>query len=68
MRSFIPGRVPKKTGQCCPSRGIWEFGCYTDGTTSPRPTMDELTIPMEVGCKFPPIKSACKGAFWRHRP
>lgn len=56
-----------KTGNKCPAPGVWDFDSYTDGSRSPTPTWEELSIPMRIGCTFPPIKSACKGVFWKRR-
>jgi len=37
---------------------------YTDGTTYPSPTSDEMEIKLEKGEHFPPIRSCDKGAIW----
>lgn len=53
-----------KTGELAPVKGIYQFVRYTDGTTTPSPTYDELRIPLDKGDKFPPVGSTNK-ACWR---
>lgn len=55
-----------KTGQICPTKGKYQFDCYTDGSTYPSPTAEEKVIPMDIGDTFPPINSANKGAWWMY--
>lgn len=54
-----------KTGENCPTGGIYTFDGYTDGTTSPAPTQEERVIQLDKNETFPPIKSSKKGAYWK---
>lgn len=54
-----------KTGQICPLPGDYQFDGYTDGTSYPSPTPEELVIPLDKGDTFPPIRSSGKACFWR---
>ncbi|MCB8991834.1 MAG: YjzC family protein [Ardenticatenaceae bacterium] len=54
-----------KTGDKVTITGRYEFVQYTDGTTTPTPTVEERIVPLEYGETFPPIRSANKGAWWR---
>jgi hypothetical protein len=53
-----------KTGEECPKTGRYRFDGYTDGTSTPQPTTDEMVIPLSKGENFPPIRSQNK-ACWR---
>ena len=53
-----------KTGQTCPTSGDYRFDGYTDGTSSPPPTLEERVITLSHGETFPPIKSAEKACWW----
>lgn len=53
-----------KTGDKAPYTGRYEFVRYTDGSTTPAPTIEEKIIPLSRGEVFPPVKSCNKGA-WR---
>lgn len=54
-----------KTGETCRASGKFAFDGYTDGTSSPVPTAEELEIRLTTGETFPPIRSAEKGCWWR---
>lgn len=54
-----------KTGDKAPSTGNYRWDGYTDGTSTPRPTTEELIIRLSAGETFPPIKSCNKGAYWK---
>jgi hypothetical protein len=53
-----------KTGQKAPAKAWYLWDGYTDGTRTPRPTVEEQKIPLETGETFPPINSCNKGAYW----
>lgn len=53
-----------KTGEECPKTAHYRFDGYTDGTLTPKPTSDEMVIPLAKGEIFPPVRSANKGC-WR---
>jgi len=53
-----------KTGEEAPHAGNYRFVKYTDGTTTPSPTAEEMIIPLSKGEIFPPIRSSNKGAYW----
>ena len=54
-----------KTGQTCETTGSYVFDGYTDGTTTPSPTIEERVIPLSAKETFPPIKSSKKGCSWK---
>jgi len=54
-----------KTGTTNPTSGNFVFDGYTDGTSTPAPTKEERTIPLDNGETFPPIKSCNKGCWWK---
>ena len=54
-----------KTGEKSPANAYYKWIGYTDGTTSPYPTEEEMKIHLEAGDVFPPIRSCNKGAFWQ---
>lgn len=54
-----------KTGEECPRTGHYLFDGYLDGTSSPAPTDNEKDIPLSKSERFPPIKSANKGCWWK---
>ena len=54
-----------KTGETCPTTGKYQFDGYTDGKTTPSPTMEEKVIPLERGETFPPIRSSGKACYWK---
>ena len=53
-----------KTGEVCQFSGTYGFVTHADGTIGCHPTSEEMDIPLDVGDRFPPIKSCKKGAFW----
>ena len=53
-----------KTGERAPAKAWYAWDGYTDGTSSPSPTVEERRIPLETGEVFPPIHSCNKGAYW----
>jgi len=53
-----------KTGEKAPRTGYYDWVSYTDGTTTPTPTLEEKQIYLERGETFPPINSSDKGAYW----
>ena len=53
-----------ETGDTVEYAGRYQFLRYTDGTTTPSPTSEERIIPVQPGDKFPPVRSANKGAWW----
>ncbi|PCC70130.1 YjzC-like protein [Nannocystis exedens] len=53
-----------KTGETCVASGVYGFGGYTDGTSSPPPTQEERVISLRQGHVFPPIRSSNRGAYW----
>ncbi|ADK80220.1 YjzC family protein [Sediminispirochaeta smaragdinae] len=53
-----------KTGEKAPARAWYTWDGYIDGTTTPKPTAEEMRIPLETGETFPPIHSCNKGAYW----
>jgi len=54
-----------KTCQESPADANYKWVRYTDGTTSPKPTPEEMYIPLKKGEHFPPIRSCNKGAIWQ---
>jgi hypothetical protein len=54
-----------RTGQICPADGFYVLDEYTDGSRFPSPTEGEHSIQMKRGRRFPPVRSACKGAVRR---
>ena len=54
-----------KTGEESPTHALYKFDGYLDGTTTPRPTAEEMEIELEVKENFPPIRSASKGCWWK---
>lgn len=54
-----------KTGETCQAKGDYEFDGYLDGTSTPKPTAEEMEIPLSVGETFPPIKSSEKACWWK---
>ena len=54
-----------KTGEESPRHARYRFDGYLDGTTSPRPTAEEMEIDLELKENFPPIRSANKGCWWQ---
>lgn len=57
--------VRGKTGEKCPTSGIWAFDGYLDGTSVPAPTAAEREIALSVPNVFPPIKSSGKACWWK---
>ena len=55
----------KKTGELCRTEGRYAFGGYLDGTLFPRPTAEEMVIPMDRLDTFPPVRSTSKAAWWK---
>jgi hypothetical protein len=53
------------TGATAPHTGNYQFVKYSDGTTSPSPTLNERIISLTRGERFPPINSTDKGAYWQ---
>lgn len=53
-----------KTCQKSPANARYKWVKYTDGTTSPKPTSEEMIIPLDRGEHFPPVRSCNKGAIW----
>ena len=53
-----------KTGDKAPNKAWYNWDGYTDGSTTPSPTHEELKIPLETGETFPPVRSCNKGAYW----
>jgi hypothetical protein len=64
MSTSFSTSVRKKTGETCEIAGDYRFDGYTDGSSSPRPTSDEMEIPLQRGETFPPVRS-CDKACWR---
>ena len=54
-----------KTGQTCVESGRYRFDGYIDGSTTPRPTSEEMEIPLSLTETFPPIRSSNKGCWWK---
>ena len=54
-----------KTGEKAPKTQNYYWVKYTDGTTTPSPTSEEKTIPLDKWDTFPPINSSDKWAIWR---
>jgi len=53
-----------ETCQISPANAYYKWVRYTDGTTYPSPTPEEMNIKLEKGEHFPPIRSCNKGAIW----
>ena len=49
-----------KTGEESPSDSRYRFDGYLDGTSTLRPTTEEMEIDLERDETFPPIRSASK--------
>jgi len=54
-----------KTGEESPWKARYRFDGYVDGTSSPRPTNEEMEIDLDRKENFPPIKSAKKACWWK---
>ena len=54
-----------KTGQTCVTTGTYRFDGYTDGTSTPSPTPEEMEIDLERNETFPPIRSCEKACWWK---
>lgn len=54
-----------KTGEESPWKARYRFDGYTDGTTTPRPTAEEMEIGLKRDENFPPIRSAKKACWWK---
>lgn len=54
-----------KTGEESPWHARYRFDGYLDGTTTPRPTAEEMEIDLERKENFPPIRSASKACWWK---
>jgi len=54
----------QKTGEKCSRKGVYQWDGYVDGTRFPSTSTEEREIPLDVGDKFPPVKSCNKAAFW----
>ena len=54
-----------RTGQESPWHAEYRFDGYLDGTSTPRPTAEEMEIELERKENFPPIRSAEKGCWWK---
>ncbi len=54
-----------KTGQTCTVSGRYRFDGYLDGSSTPRPTPEEMEIPLTRGETFPPIRSSGKACWWK---
>ena len=54
-----------QTGDKAPYTGRYEFVRYTDGSTTPAPTIEEKIIPLSRDEVFPPVRSCNKGALRR---
>lgn len=53
-----------KTGETCPTRGVYTFDGYTT-TTIQQPTSEERVIQLGAYETFPPIRSTNSGAYWK---
>lgn len=58
-------RTRFKTGEESPWNAVYRFDGYTDGTSTPTPTLEEQEISLAYRENFPPIRSANKGCWWR---
>lgn len=54
-----------KTGQIAPKTTTYTFDGYTEDPQYPKPTAEEMRIPLSTGDTFPPIRSNSRGAYWR---
>jgi hypothetical protein len=54
-----------KTGEVCQVSGDYRFDGYLDGTDKPAPTAAEMMEPIAKPNRFPPIRSAGKGCYWK---
>lgn len=54
-----------ETGEKSPASTYYEWVKYVDGTRSPRPTKEEMKIPLDTGETFPPVNSCDKAAIWK---
>ncbi|SEU19618.1 YjzC-like protein [Myxococcus fulvus] len=54
-----------KTGETCPTRGVYTFDGYTNTTTTQQPTSEERVIQLDAYETFPPIRSTNSGAYWK---
>ncbi len=55
-----------RTGMICCAYGMYAFAGYQDRTVTAAPTREELTIPLDPGDTFPPIRSAEASCFWKY--
>lgn len=55
-----------KTGQKVENAGDYRFVRYVENDPIiPPPTPEERIIPLDVGDRFPPVRSTGKAAWWR---
>lgn len=54
-----------RTGEVCQESGRYRFDGYLDGSTFPAPHPQEKEEPIARGNRFPPIRSASKGCWWK---
>lgn len=55
-----------RTGMRCHAGGIYAFAGYLDRAVTVTPTWEELSIPLDFGETFPPIKSTQAGCYWKY--
>ncbi|MCK4624771.1 MAG: YjzC family protein [Phycisphaerae bacterium] len=65
MQTSTQTRTRFKTGETCVISGRYRFDGYVDGTATPRPTHEEMGIPLTRGETFPPIRSSGKACWWK---
>ncbi len=54
-----------KTGDKSCVHAKYKFDHYVDGSEFPIPTTSEMNVSLKIGGIFPPIRSCCKGAYWK---
>lgn len=53
-----------RSGEMCAQTGHYSFDGYADGGWKPPPRVDEMSVELAVGERFPPIRSVGKPCWW----
>ncbi len=53
-----------KTGQVCPTSGVYGFAGHVDPGAGAVPTEEEREIPLAKGERFPPLRSTKTACWW----
>lgn len=53
-----------KTGQICPTSGVYSFAGHVSPGLQEDPTPNERDIPLAKGERFPPLRSTRSACWW----